>query len=88
MPRMHADAPPAFFVVASDDFSHVNPVLDQVTKYEQAKRPVECHLYAKGGHGFGMGARSKLDSIHSWTQGLADWLVDSGPLAKAGQGQK
>ena len=55
-----ADAPPAFFVVANDDTSHVGAVLDQVTKYEQAKRPVECHLYAKGGHGFGMGARSKL----------------------------
>jgi len=75
-----ADAPPAFFVVANDDVSHVGAVLNQVTKYEQAKRPVECHLYAKGGHGFGMGTRSKLASIHSWTQRLADWLADSGLL--------
>lgn len=78
-----ADAPPAFFLVANDDQSHVGAVLDQVTKYEQAKRPVECHLYAKGGHGFGMGTKSKLASIQPWTQRLADWLTDSGLLAKA-----
>jgi acetyl esterase/lipase len=77
-----ADAPPAFFVVANDDISHVGAVLDQVAKYEQAKRPVECHLYAKGGHGFTMGARSKLASIKSWPQRLADWLADSGLLAR------
>jgi acetyl esterase/lipase len=83
-----ADAPPAFFVVANDDVSHVGAVLDQVSKYEQAKRSVECHLYAKGGHGFTMGARSKLASIHSWTQRLADWLADSGLLTKPGEAQK
>ena len=83
-----ADAPPAFFLVANDDQSHVGAVLDQVTKYEQAKRPVECHLYAKGGHGFGMGTKSKLASIPTWTQRLADWLTDSGLLAKAGEARK
>jgi acetyl esterase/lipase len=83
-----ADAPPAFFLVANDDVSHVGAVLEQVTKYEQAKRPVECHLYAKGGHGFTMGARSKLASIQSWTQRLADWLADSGLLVKADHAQK
>jgi acetyl esterase/lipase len=75
-----ADAPPAFFLVANDDQSHVGAVLDQVAKYEQVKRAVECHLYSKGGHGFTMGARSKLASIQSWTQRLADWLADSGLL--------
>lgn len=83
-----ADAPPAFFVVANDDQSHVGAVLDQVSKYEEAKRPVECHLYARGRHGFGMGARSPMNSIHTWTQRLADWLVDSGPLAKAEPAKK
>lgn len=49
---------------------------------------MECHLYAKGGHGFGMGARSKLSSIHSWTLSLSDWLSDSGLLVKAGEAKK
>jgi acetyl esterase/lipase len=78
-----ADAPPAFFVVANDDASHVGPILDQVAKYEQAKRPVEVHLYARGGHGFTMGGRSKLASIKAWPQRLAEWLEDSGLLTKA-----
>ncbi|MHB1083179.1 MAG: alpha/beta hydrolase [Prosthecobacter sp.] len=78
-----ADAPPAFFLVANDDTSHVKPVLDQLAKYEEAKRPVEVHLYARGAHGFGMGGRSKLASIRTWTQRLTDWLGDNGFLAEA-----
>jgi len=75
-----ADAPPAFFLVANDDPSHVSPVLAQLEKYREAKRPVEVHLYARGGHGFNMGNRSKLASIHSWPQRMADWLADNGFL--------
>ncbi len=78
-----ADAPPAFFLVANDDTSHVKPVLDQLAKYEEAKLPVEVHLYARGAHGFGMGGRSKLASIKTWTQRLTDWLGDNGFLAAA-----
>jgi len=72
-----ADAPPAFFLVANDDNSHVGPVIAQLEKYRQAKRPVEVHLYARGGHGFNMGNRSKLASINSWPQRMADWLQDN-----------
>jgi len=78
-----ADAPPAFFLVANDDPGHVGPVLDQLEKYRTAKRPVEVHLYARGGHGFNLGNRSKLASIHSWPQRMADWLADSGFLGPA-----
>lgn len=72
-----ADAPPAFFLVANDDSSHVGPVLAQLEKYRTAKRPVEVHLYARGGHGFNMGSRAKLSSIKSWPQRMADWLGDN-----------
>ncbi len=75
-----ADAPPAFFLVANDDHSHVGPVIAQLEKYRAAKRPVEVHLYSKGGHGFNLGSRSKLASIHGWPQRLADWLADNGFL--------
>lgn len=77
------DVPPAFFLVANDDTSHVTPIIDQLVKYEQVKRPVEVHLYSQGGHGFGMGGRSKLESIRGWTQRLVDWMKDSGFLAPA-----
>ena len=75
-----ADAPPAFFLVANDDNSHVGPIIAQLEKYRAAKRPVEVHLYAKGGHGFNLGARSKLASIHDWPQRMTDWLADNGIL--------
>lgn len=78
-----ADAPPAFFLVANDDNSHVGPVLAQLDKYRQAKRPVEVHLYARGGHGFNLGSRSKYLSIRSWPQRLAEWLADSGIVPAA-----
>ena len=60
------------------------PVLDQLAQYEAAKLPVEVHLYARGGHGFGMGSRSKLASINGWTKRLTEWLGDSGFLTKPG----
>lgn len=77
------DAPPAFFVVANDDTSHVKPILDQLAKYEEAKRPVEVHLYARGGHGFNMATRSKFESIRSWPQRLTEWMKDSGFLEQS-----
>jgi acetyl esterase/lipase len=83
-----ADAPPAFFIVANDDTSHVKPILDQLAKYEEVKRPVEVHLYARGGHGFNLGARSKLSSIRAWPQRLSEWLADSGFLGQAPAGTK
>ena len=79
-----AGSPPAFFVVANDDTSHVKPVLDQLAQYEAAKLPVEVPLYARGAHGFGMGGRSKFSSISHWTQRLTEWLGDSGFLTKPG----
>ena len=77
------NAPPAFFLVANDDDSHVRPVLSLMEKYRAAKRPFELHLYARGGHGFNMGNRSKFASIKTWPQRMADWLADNGLLEPA-----
>jgi acetyl esterase/lipase len=71
------NAPPAFFVVANDDVSHVGPVLSQLDKYRESKLPVEVHLYAHGGHAFNMGNRSKLVSIKGWPERMVDWLSDN-----------
>jgi acetyl esterase/lipase len=79
--QIPADVPPAFVLVANDDRGHVEPVLRQLAQYRQARRSVEVHLYARGGHGFNLGQRSKLTSINTWPQRLADWLGDNGFLA-------
>jgi hypothetical protein len=52
-------------------------------KYDKAHRPVEAHIFSQGGHAFNMGDRSKLATIKSWPQRMADWLKDSGYLGPA-----
>jgi acetyl esterase/lipase len=78
--KVPANAPPAFFLVANDDTSHVGAILSLEQKYHQAGRPMEVHIYEQGGHGFNLGGRSKLKSIKDWPQRLTDWLTDNNLL--------
>jgi acetyl esterase/lipase len=73
------DAPPAFLLVAQDDGAATG-LIRLLQKYHDAKVPVEAHIFAQGSHAFNMGDRSKLASIHTWPQRLADWLSDTGIL--------
>lgn len=75
-----ADAPPAFLLAADDDLCCSPSVVKLLTGYRAAKVPVEAHIYTKGDHGFNMGNRSKLKSINTWPQRLADWLSDNNYL--------
>ena len=52
-------------------------IVDLLGKFRTAKVPVEMHLYAKGGHAFNMGQRSKLRSISTWKDRLTDWMIDN-----------
>ena len=71
-----ADAPPAFLLVANDD--GLTPVVIRLLqKYRDAKASVEVHILAHGSHAFNMGNRSKLASVKTWPQRLADWLADN-----------
>jgi acetyl esterase/lipase len=71
-------APPAFLVAASDDPCCAVPTIQLLQQYRDAGIPVEAHILAKGGHGFNMGQRSTLVSVHTWPQRLAEWLSDTG----------
>lgn len=75
-----ADAPPAFLLAANDDACCSVSVMSLLEKYRAAKVPVEVHIYNRGDHGFNMGSRSKLQSISTWPQRLADWLADNNYL--------
>jgi acetyl esterase/lipase len=74
------DAPPAFLLVANDDRGAARNIVNLLNRYREARVSVEAHLLARGGHGFNMGKRSKLESVRSWPQRMADWLTDSGFL--------
>ncbi len=72
-----ANAPPIFLAAANDDPCCAVPIIKLLNAYRAAKAPVEMHLFAQGAHGFNMGYRSKLKSINTWPQRLADWLGDN-----------
>ncbi|MDZ4403117.1 alpha/beta hydrolase [Prosthecobacter sp.] len=75
-----ADAPPMFIACAHDDGQ--NPIASTVLylEYKKHKIPAELHLFAKGGHGFGM--RDNKQPINAWPQRCAEWMGSLGWLPK------
>jgi acetyl esterase/lipase len=74
-----ADAPPMFIAAATDDqFSLVPDSLRLYQQWVAAKKPVELHIYAEGGHGFGMRKQGK--PTDKWIEQFATWLGDRGLL--------
>ncbi len=72
-----ADAPPLFVLAATDDPLGLAP--QSVSLYQDwtaAKKPAELHVFAKGGHGFGM-RKQNLPTDH-WIERFADWLEAGG----------
>jgi len=64
--------PPAFIVQAEDDPVHVENSTVYFEQLKQAKVPAELHLYAKGGHGYGL--RHTELPVTSWPQLVEVWL--------------
>jgi|HubBroStandDraft_6_1064221.scaffolds.fasta_scaffold293234_1 acetyl esterase/lipase len=77
--KIGADAPPAFLLVANDDDYGCDKItLELFTKLRAAGVKVEAIFLAQGRHAFNMGDRSKLVTVRTWPQRMADWLSDSG----------
>ena len=75
--RVHADAPPTFMLHAEDD--PIDPVKHSLTYYAALQKvgiPTEMHLYAQGGHAFGV-RPSKLP-IAQWPRLVETWLITIG----------
>jgi acetyl esterase/lipase len=73
------DTPPTFLLQAEDD--HVDNVDDALSYYIALKNagvPVEMHLYAHGGHAFGL--RHTNDPITGWPQLVEMWLGTIGMI--------
>ena len=69
------NAPPTFLVHAWDDPVTVFSSLHIATELRKAGVPTELHLYATGGHGYGM--RDTGQNVNTWPQRAADWLKDN-----------
>jgi acetyl esterase/lipase len=72
-----SDAPPLFMACAQDDeFGFAVHAVAMYDKWYAAKRPVEMHLFAKGGHGFGVG--NPANTTHHWIDRFGEWMVLEG----------
>jgi acetyl esterase/lipase len=73
--------PPTFLVQAEDDnVDGVNQSLVYYIALKNAGVPVEMHLYAQGGHAFGL-RRTNLP-ITAWPQLVETWLATIGMIPK------
>ena len=67
------ETPPTFLVQAEDDY--VDGVRQSLVYYaglQKADVPVEMHLYAQGGHAFGL--RRTEFAITAWPELVEGWL--------------
>lgn len=73
-PDLHvtAQTPPTFLVQAEDDPVHVENSLLYYRALKDAGVPAEMHLYAKGGHGYGL--RPTALPVTHWEDLAATWL--------------
>ncbi|HEY4763301.1 MAG TPA: alpha/beta hydrolase [Candidatus Sulfotelmatobacter sp.] len=73
-PEIHvtSQTPPSFIVQAEDDPVHVENSTVYFLALKNAKVPTEMHLYANGGHGYGL-RRTELP-ITDWPTLVQTWL--------------
>jgi acetyl esterase/lipase len=64
--------PPTFIVQAEDDPVHIENSTTYFLALKNAKVPAELHIYAEGGHGYGL-RRTKLP-VTTWPQSVEVWL--------------
>ena len=81
--RMHitAQTPPTFLLQSEDD--RVDRVEDALSYYAALKKagvPVEMHLYAQGGHAFGL--RRTRFPVTAWPTLVETWLAAIGMISQ------
>jgi len=64
--------PPSFVVQAEDDPVHVENAVVYFLALKNAKVPAELHIYAEGGHGYGL--RRTALPVTTWPLSVETWL--------------
>jgi acetyl esterase/lipase len=67
-----AATPPQFIVQAEDDPVHVENAVVYFMSLKNARVPAEMHIYAQGGHGYGL--RDNGLPVHYWPGLVEAWL--------------
>ena len=76
--RVTKETPPTFIAVAADDKVSADGSVRIYEGLRKAGVPAELHVYASGGHGFGLRPSEKPCS--TWPQRCADWMKARGLL--------
>lgn len=77
-----SDAPPLFAAVAYDDNVRMTSTFTGLLEaWKKANRPAEGHMFADGGHGFGMNRKGKACDV--WTDLLGQWMARIGVLPRS-----
>jgi acetyl esterase/lipase len=79
--RVSKDTPPTFFAHANDDGVSAENSARMYLALKKAKVPAELHVYASGGHGFGLRKSDKPCS--TWPQRCGEWMKAQGLLKPA-----
>jgi acetyl esterase/lipase len=78
--EVDASTPPAFVVQAKDDTAYYRSSLAYAAALDGEGVPVELHLFAKGGHGFGL--RPAEHPVSQWPSLCEAWMRESGFLVE------
>lgn len=78
-----ASTPPAFLVQAEDDGVHVENAVGYFMALKKAGVPGELHVYAQGGHGYGLRPTDK--PVTGWPKLGTRWLQTIGVLGGAAE---
>jgi acetyl esterase/lipase len=77
---VNGQTPPTFIVMTQDDGIRVETAVFYSLALKNAKVPCEMHIYAKGGHGYGL--RPGENAVTTWPTRAAEWLGGLGVLKK------
>jgi acetyl esterase/lipase len=83
--RVRKECPPVFFAHAGDDPIPADNSIRMYLALKQAGVRAELHVYASGGHGFGLRPGRPCTT---WPQRCAEWMQSSGLLRAASAGSK
>jgi acetyl esterase/lipase len=74
------DTPPAFLICTHDDKSPADMLPSVYSALLKAGVSAEMHIYARGGHGYGI--RHRTLPVSNWSVRFEEWMADRGLLGK------
>ena len=78
--KITTNTPPTFIAMAADDPVRIENAVFYALALKEAKVPADLHIYATGGHGYGL--RPSKDLVATWPSRVEEWMRNRGWLHK------